>query len=145
MSLQTVKILPCKCKHDFQDKEYGKTIDFTIVESLKDQKKKKIHMLIINVPYVPPQLQSLNKMDYLLYILFFTFYIFFFIHFIYTYYKINKIWKILNKIKQNEKELNYYRNKDNYDYINTNSGKINWEKKHDYRIYYSISRKRNNQ
>ena len=24
MSLQTVKILPCKCKHDFQDKEYVK-------------------------------------------------------------------------------------------------------------------------
>lgn len=97
-----------------------KTIDFTIVESLKDQKK--IHMLIINVPYVPPQLQSLNKMDYLLYILFLLFTFFFFIHFIYTYYKINKIWK---NIKQNEKKLNYYRNKDNYDYINTNSGKIN--------------------
>lgn len=97
-----------------------KTIDFTIVESLKEQKK--IHMLIINVPYVPPQLQSLNKMDYLLYILFLLFTFFFFIHFIYTYYKINKIWK---NIEQNEKELNYYRNKDNYDYINTNSGKIN--------------------
>jgi len=99
-----------------------KTIDFTIVESLKEQKK--IHMLIINVPYVPPQLQSLNKMDYLLYILFLLFFIYF-ILFIYTCNKIYKIWKIWKNIEQNEKELNYYRNKDNYDYINTNSGKIN--------------------
>ena len=97
-----------------------KTIDFTIVESLKEQKK--IHMLIINVPYVPPQLQSLNKMDYLFYILLKLFTFFFFIDFIYTTYGIYKIWK---NIEQNEKELNYYRNKDNYDYINTNSGKIN--------------------
>ena len=100
-----------------------KTIDFTIVESLKDQKK--IHMLIINVPYVPPQLQSLNKMDYLLYILFLLFFIDF-IYSIYTYYKIYKIWK---NIEQNEVELNYYYNKDNYDYINMDSGKNNRENK----------------
>jgi len=44
------------------------------------------------------------------------------IYFFYIYYKFHKIWK---NIEQNETELNYYRNKDNYDYINTNSGKIN--------------------
>lgn len=93
-----------------------KTIDFTIVESLKEQKK--IHMLIINVPYVPPQLQSLNKMDYIILIIFCLC----IIHSLYTYYKLHKIWK---NIEKNALELNYYSNKDNYDYINTNSGKIN--------------------
>lgn len=44
------------------------------------------------------------------------------IYLLYTWYKLHKIWK---NIEQNELELIYYSNKDNYDYINLDSGKNN--------------------
>lgn len=93
-----------------------KTTDFTIVESLKDQKK--IHMLIINVPYVLLKPQCTNKMEYLL----ITISCCSLIYLLYTWYKLNKIWK---NIEQNELELIYYSSKNNYDYINMDSGKNN--------------------
>ena len=46
----------------------------------------------------------------------------FIIYFLYIYYKLHKIWK---NIEQNELELIYYSNKNNYDYINMDSGKNN--------------------
>ena len=49
----------------------------------------------------------------------------FIIYFLYIYYKLYKIWK---NIEQYELELNYYSNKDNYDYINMDSGKNNRQK-----------------
>ena len=97
-----------------------KTTDFTIVESLKDQKK--IHMLIINVPYVLLKPQCTNKMEYLL----ITISCCSLIYLFYTWYKLHKIWK---NIEQIELELIYYSNKDNYDYINMDSGKNNRENK----------------
>ena len=97
-----------------------KTTDFTIVELLKDQKK--IPMLIINAQYVLLQPQYTNKMDYIFLIILCLF----IIYFLYIYYKLYKIWK---NIEQNEVELIYYSNKDNYDYINMDSGKNNRENK----------------
>ena len=97
-----------------------KTIDFTIVESLKEQKK--IHMLIINAQYVLQQPQYTNKMEYLLITISYCS----LIYLLYTWYKLHKIWK---NIEQNEVELNYYCNKNNYDYINMDSGKYNRENK----------------
>jgi len=97
-----------------------KTTDFTIVESLKEQKK--IHMLIINAQYVLQQPQYTNKMEYLLITISYCS----LIYLLYTWYKLHKIWK---NIEQNEVELNYYYNKDNYDYINMDSGKNNRENK----------------
>ncbi len=41
-------------------------------------------------------------------------------------YKIYKIWKDMEQLKS---ELTYYSNKDNYDYINIDSGKNNRENK----------------
>ena len=41
-------------------------------------------------------------------------------------YKIYKIWKDMEQL---ESELKYYSNKDNYDYINIDSGKYNRENK----------------
>ena len=49
----------------------------------------------------------------------------FLIYLLYTDYKLHKIWK---NIEQNELELIYYSNKDNYDYINMDSGKNNRQK-----------------
>jgi len=97
-----------------------KTTDFTIVESLKEQKK--IHMLIINAQYVLQQPQYTNKMEYLLITISYCS----LIYLLYTWYKLHKIWK---NIEQNEVELNYYCNKNNYDYINMDSGKNNRENK----------------
>ena len=62
------------------------------------------------------------------YLLIFILYCFLF-YLLYIDYKLHKIWK---KIEQNEAELNYYSNKDNYDYINMDSGKNNRKIKHDY-------------
>ena len=104
----------------FKIKNMEKATDFTIVESLKDQKK--IHMLCTNAQYVLLQPQYTNKMDYLILIILCLF----IIYLLYTDYKLHKIWK---KIEQNEAELNYYSNKDNYDYINMDSGKNNRENK----------------
>ena len=61
-------------------------------------------------------------MDYLILIILCLF----IIYFLYIYYKLHKIWK---NIKQNELELIYYSNKDNYDYINMDSGKYNRKNK----------------
>ena len=61
-------------------------------------------------------------MDYLILIILCLFIIYLF----YTDYKLHKIWK---NIEQNELELIYYSNKDNYDYINMDSGKNNRENK----------------
>ena len=61
-------------------------------------------------------------MDYLILIILCLF----IIYLLYTDYKLHKIWK---NIEQNETELNYYSNKDNYDYINMDSGKNNRENK----------------
>ena len=41
-------------------------------------------------------------------------------------YKIYKIWKDIEQLKS---KLTYYSNKDNYDYINMDSGKYNRENK----------------
>ena len=79
-------------------------------------------MLCTNAQYVLLQPQYTNKMDYLILIILCLFIIYLF----YTDYKLHKIWK---NIKQNETELNYYSNKDNYDYINIDSGKNNRENK----------------
>ena len=79
-------------------------------------------MLSTYAQYVLLQPQYTNKMDYLILIILCLF----IIYLLYIDYKLYKIWK---NIKQNEVELNYYCNKNNYDYINMDSGKNNRENK----------------
>ena len=79
-------------------------------------------MLSTPAQYVLLQLWYTNKMDYLFLIILCLF----IIYLLYIDYKLYKIWK---NIEQNEIELNYYFNKDNYDYINMDSGKNNRKNK----------------